>query len=214
MLMDMKYLHGKYMKSLVGVIQVGAHYGQEVSMYREIGCKNMILFEPLGEPFSRLTENAIPQTGENIRLYNIALGNREGTADMFVDTANSGMSSSILNPNLHVNNYPHIVFDKRATIKVSRLTTVVNSESINMDNYNLLSMDVQGYEMEVLKGAEELLPRIDYIITEVNTKELYSNCALLPEMDSFLQTRGFTRVETVMTDRDWGDALYVRNPNG
>jgi N-acetylglutamate synthase-like GNAT family acetyltransferase len=83
-----------------------------------------------------------------------------------------------------------------------------------MDNYNLLSMDVQGYEMEVLKGAEELLPRIDYIITEVNTKELYSNCALLPEMDSFLQTRGFTRVETVMTDRDWGDALYVRNPNG
>ena len=52
---------------------------------------------------------------------------------------------------------------------------------------------------------------IDYIYAEVNTKELYAGCAQLPELDAWLDARGFKRVEISMTGWGWGDALYVRN---
>ena len=65
-------------------------------------------------------------------------------------------------------------------------------------------MDVQGYELEVLKGGEHYLNNIDYIITEVNRDEVYDGCAKIEELDAFLQKYTFIRVETTWDGKTWG----------
>ena len=57
-------------------------------------------------------------------------------------------------------------------------------------------MDVQGYELEVLKGFGDKLKQIQYIYTEVSLKELYEQNILLSDLDKFLNINGFTRVST------------------
>jgi hypothetical protein len=61
------------------------------------------------------------------------------------------------------------------------------------------------------------------VYAEVNLDELYEGCALLPDLDAFLEDRGLTRVETRLwgsqhrDERDgetwfgWGDAVWVRS---
>ncbi len=56
----------------------------------------------------------------------------------------------------------------------------------------------------------DILSKIDYIYTEVNTDYLYKNIALLPELDDYLDKQGFKRVELSMTTFKWGDAFYIR----
>ena len=80
----------------------------------------------------------------------------------------------------------------------------------NKENYNFITIDVQGYELEVFKGGQETLKNIDYIITEVNRDELYENCARVEHLDDFLLQFDFQRVETNWEGETWGDAFYIK----
>lgn len=56
---------------------------------------------------------------------------------------------------------------------------------------DFLKIDVQGYELEVLKGAEQLLPSIEVILTEVNHIEIYRDAPLAAEVIDWLARRGY-----------------------
>ena len=77
--------------------------------------------------------------------------------------------------------------------------------------YNFLNIDVQGYELEVLKGATKTLENIDAMILEVNRDEVYENCPLIEDIDNFVGDIGFSRVAEMWQSVSWGDALYARN---
>ena len=81
---------------------------------------------------------------------------------------------------------------------------------ITFEHYNLINIDVQGYELNVFCGAKKVLEKIDYIISEVNRADLYKNCTKVEELDLFLKTYGFERVETSWVGNTWGDALYIK----
>lgn len=83
---------------------------------------------------------------------------------------------------------------------------------------DLLKIDVQGYELEVLKGASLMLSsgRIRVIVLEVNFAPLYERQASFEEISTFLQSNGFhlsclydfafsTRKELM-----WCEALFCR----
>ena len=53
------------------------------------------------------------------------------------------------------------------------------------------TIDVQGYELEVLKGSRETITNISGILTEVNRDELYSNCDRVEQLDDFLKNFDF-----------------------
>ena len=74
----------------------------------------------------------------------------------------------------------------------------------------MLNIDVQGYELEVLKGAGDILGCIQLMILEVNVAEVYENCVLVDELDEFLQGYNFQRVGTYWQSASWGDAIYVK----
>lgn len=203
MLLDLNKLKEKYDLKINGVLHIGAHYGQEFSIYKDMGIKNIIFFEPLPNVFKKLEENI----KDNAILINTALGNMVGNIDMNVETANQGMSSSILDPHLHKNQYPHIIFNNKVNVPITKLDLIMESYD---KTYNFICIDVQGYELEVFKGGEETLKNVDYIITEVNRDEVYKNCVKVDELDTFLSKFGFKRVETTWDGVIWGDALYIK----
>jgi hypothetical protein len=60
-----------------------------------------------------------------------------------------------------------------------------------------------------LKGAIKSIQHAKALYLEVNEKELYKNCGLITEIDTFLSNYNFKRVLTDMTQHGWGDALYI-----
>jgi hypothetical protein len=79
-----------------------------------------------------------------------------------------------------------------------------------MSEYDFWNFDIQGAELFALKGANTAIKYAKAIYLEVNTEEVYKGCALIGELDNFLDKHNFKRVITKMTEYGWGDALYIK----
>lgn len=206
MMLDMHSLINKYDMNITGVIHIGGHTGQEYDEYIKIETiKHIIFFEPDPFNFPKLEDKT--EHDDRVICINTALGPFECKVHMHRESGNNGQSNSLLEPHIHTQIYPGIVFDNRVEVDVQPLDRYETSDVLNFIN-----MDVQGGELNVLIGASETLKNIDYIITEVNKAELYKNCALIEDIDYYLSKYNFERVEEVW-DRDnpvWGDALYIK----
>jgi len=208
MLLDLNKLIEKYNLKINGVLHVGAHYGQEYDLYEKNNIKNLIFFEPVPETFNVLKKNL----DTKVILINKALGNTNGKISMNIETANNGQSSSILEPEIHLKQYPHIKFNNKIEVEIVKMDDFFKNEKyLNVYDYNMINIDVQGYELEVFKGSEETLKNIDYIVTEVNRDNVYRNCVLVDELDDFLNKFNFIRIETSWDGFTWGDAFYMKN---
>ncbi|NEO81470.1 FkbM family methyltransferase [Moorena sp. SIO4G3] len=203
--LDFEKIFQKYQLQIKGLIHIGAHYGQEYEIYQNYQIPNLVFFEPLSHNFEILQGHVV-NTTSNTRLFHKALGNENKKIKMYVERANQGMSSSILKPKKHLEQYPQIVFDSEEIVDMVRLDDILEDK----ENYNFIVIDVQGYELEVFKGSQETLKTIDYIITEINREELYENCARVEQLDEFLGEFDFKRVETNWEGETWGDAFYLK----
>ena len=202
MLLDFDHLVSKYEMKIKGVLHIGAHYGQEHNLYKRHGIENISYFEPLVSNFEKLNENI----NDGSSLYRVALGNENKKVSMFVETANQGMSSSILEPKIHLSQYPHIKFESTEEVDMRRLDDM----GINENDYNMIVIDVQGYEMEVFKGSTNFLNKIDYIFSEINNVHLYENGTLLPDLIDFLSKYNFKLVEENWAGETWGDGFFIK----
>jgi hypothetical protein len=121
-------------------------------------------------------------------------------------SSNEAQSSSILKPKEHLEHHPYVTFDGTEEVEVDIL------DDYDVSNANFMNIDVQGYELEVLKGGKKTLEHIDYVYCEVNRGEMYENNAMIDEVDEYLGSYGFERVETHWPETwyKWGDALYIK----
>ena len=204
MLLNLHKLVEKYKMNIRGVIHVGAHLGEEYSTYINIGIDDIIFIEPLPECFHVLELTF--KNDENVRLINRAAGSLKHEARIYKST-NQLASSSLLKPKQHLEQHPDVKFYyDDTTVKVDRLDNMLSPD----DDHNFLNMDIQGYELEALRGLGNLIHDIDYVLCEVNRKEVYEQCAQVEEIDEFLADFNFKRVETNWAGDSWGDALYIR----
>jgi len=202
MLLNLNAIVNKYNMKINGVLHIGAHFGEENNAYNDLGIQRRIFFEPLSSNFKVLKNNI----GENYTLMNIALGNDNKKISMNVETANNGQSSSILNPVLHLTQYPHIKFESTEEVEMKRLDDL----GIDLLGFNFINIDVQGYELEVFKGAEKTLHNIDYIMSEINRDELYQDCTRIEQLIDFLSPYGFELVEQTWDGGTWGDGFFIK----
>lgn len=203
MMISLKHIVGRYNLNITGILHIGAHYGEEYFSYREQGIENMIFFEPVKSNFNILAKGLLDC---DVTLYNLALGNEVGEKVMFIETVNHGQSCSVLEPDVHLKQYPNIVFNNREIVKIDKLDNI----SFDRKKYNMINIDVQGYELEVFKGAVETLKTINTIYTEVNFDNVYKDCCLVEDLDRFLGKFGFVRILTDAKPKTWGDALYLK----
>jgi FkbM family methyltransferase len=207
MLISFSNLLEKYNMNIRGVIHIGAHYGEEVKDYIDLNIKNLVFFEPLSNTLQILEDNLSKYADKShIQIFPYALGNEETDVEMYVSD-HGGMCSSILKPKIVLEQYPGIKFPKKETVKMIRL----DDAEIDIADYNFMNIDVQGYELEVLRGSEHTLKNIDYVYTEINVAEVYEDAPHVDKLDEFLSTYGFSRVETDLSGTTWGDAFYIKN---
>ena len=185
-----------------GIIHIGGHYGEELQDYIDNGIQNIMVFEPLNGNFNVLSDKAA-NLNANIEGFQVALGSKKGTATMYVSD-NEQQSSSILEPAIHLTHHPHVKFPTTEEVEVDLL------DEYDCKDYNFINMDVQGYELEVLKGATETLKQIKYVYCEVNRAEVYKKNAMVEEIDDFLGEYGMVRKQTDWAGDIWGDALYIK----
>jgi len=204
MLLSYASLVKQYGVNVTGVIHVGGHIGQEMETYKKNNVTNLIVFEPQKVPFQKLSAVVESVGFDNVTLINKALGNSCETVEMTCN--DDGLCSSILNPKHVLEQYPNIIFDRKETVEMVTMDSVIPENH----DFNFLNMDTQGYELEVLKGARKTLEKIDCVYTEVNNTEVYENNALIEEIDEFLKEYDMIRVETDWMGGTWGDAFYIR----
>ncbi len=211
MLLDFNKLMEKYQCKISGILQLGAHYGEELQIYEACKVPKVIFVEPVPDVFAKLQEFTksahIP-----VMNINVAVSNFNSKAEMFISDTNEGESSSLLEPKIHLTQYPTITFKEKITVPVKTVNFLMKSFG-EFSDVNLLYMDIQGGELRALKGATKLLPQIEYIYTEINRVELYEKCAQVEELDEFLAGFGFARVETSWAGETWGDAFYMKHPS-
>jgi FkbM family methyltransferase len=214
MLINFTKLKKKYDMNIKGIIHVGAHYGEEFREYLENHVQIIHAFEPVMSNLKVLRKN-IKKLKARIKIYPFALGSKKiNKKVIFLSDNNELQSSSFLKPKLHLIQHPNISFKKKEIVKVNKL------DNLNIKDSNYISIDVQGFELEVLKGSKKTLNRIDYIYCEVNTAETYSKNPLMIDIDKYLKKYNFKRVEIFFPTYkkyfffkkrySWGDALYIK----
>ena len=193
--------HSQHIKNLA---HVGAHLGQEVQIYKNVNIQNIHLFEPQKDVWEKLNENV--KNYENIITYNFALGSSTKTEKLFKTSSNNGASSSILKPKLHKEIQKNIKFEEVENIEIKRF------DELNISDINFLTIDVQGFELEVIKGFGDCLNQVDFIFSEINKKFLYENNVLIKDLDKYLGSNDFIRAATFWDPYlPYGDAFYIRS---
>jgi len=123
-----------------------------------------------------------------IRLHEVALGEKAGEAILHLSRSRD--SSSLLT----IGEDQARIFPK--TEEIGRTKVPVKC----LDDFSMewaeharvmLKLDVQGYELCVLKGAAETLRRCAYVYVECSEIQLYEGQALRSEVSAFLEDRGF-----------------------
>lgn len=186
-----------------GVIHVGSHRQEERHFYA-----TGLNVDPDRILWVDANESLCAQHPGTV---NAVLADVVGKEVDFIVTNNDGMSSSILELGLHASEYPECVETSRSRKTTTTLDVLVNDTlKMRSDAFDYLAMDVQGAELLVLTGAEEVLCHVNMVVTEISIVELYVGCCLLSDITDFLGKRGFVRESVVMETPTWGNAVFVR----
>lgn len=191
-----------------GIIHIGAHLMEERIDYTSNGLNNTIWVEANPKIASQI--DFVNYENSDERVFNFAISDFDDQI-VKLNVTNNGQSSSILELDKHKIHHPTIFVSEIIDVTTKRMDTLLNDNKIDINLYDFLNIDIQGLELLAMKSFGDLLNNIKYIYTEINTNSLYKDCALVGEIDEYLKIYGFKRVETSMTEFEWGDALYIKS---
>ena len=166
------------------IVDIGSNKGQFALLAIEVFPRATIFcFEPLKEPAARLRE----MLGAEIRLFETAIGPCEKEGIIHVSRRSD--SSSLLPLAKQAEVFPGTELKEQRVVPIAPLTKYLFPENIRSPA--LLKIDVQGYELEVLKGCESLLACFHYVYSECSFIELYRRQALAGDVILYLKDRNF-----------------------
>lgn len=192
------------------VLDVGANVGGYGNELRDRGYRGKIIsFEPVSTNYAELKQAAAHDADWEAK--NMALGAEDGQATINV----AHTMSSMLDKNKEEAGHQ---FDYERTEKVplARLDTLWPT-LISSSGRVHLKMDVQGFEMQVLNGAAQCLPKVAAVEIEFSLKPIYADQPSFDQMYGRLREAGFVmrQVWPHGTDGTTGDmadfdAILVR----
>ena len=191
---------------IFGSFHIGAHECEEIHFYNNLGLKleDIIWIDAISSKVNEATKRGIPN------VYNALITSKDDE-DIIFNISNNVQSSSVLEFGTHLQEHPLVVYVDKIKLKSITIDTFFERNNIDASKYNFWNFDIQGAELMALKGATQSIKYAKAIYLEVNEKELYKNCGLITEIDTFLLQYNFKRVLTNITQHGWGDALYIIN---
>ena len=196
------------------IFDVGAHEGKTVKKYLDLlpGAQ-LHAFEPSPHALGLL--RARFGADPRVTIHPVALSDQDGTAlinsNKFVDT------NSMLASDPRADNYwASGLLDTTERIEVRTSTLDAIAAQAGAKRIHLLKLDVQGYELTVLAGAEKLLREhtIDVVLCEIILAPTYQEQKPLFEYLRFFHERGYVLFSVHDLQRRDGqllqmDALFV-----
>ncbi|MCU0334651.1 MAG: FkbM family methyltransferase [Chitinophagaceae bacterium] len=169
------------------VIDVGANEGQFAKLARAVyPSAKIIAFEPIPKCYQQLLHHF--GSDENFIGFNVALGS-ESRERSFLVTDYSATSSFLRLATQHKHEF--LETGNASTITVSEKQFEELYEPDQIKSPCLLKIDVQGYELEVLRNNEGLLKNVHTILVETSFVEVYEGQSLFADVFLFLHERGF-----------------------
>lgn len=166
------------------LIDIGANKGQFSSLARYLFPDIAIhAIEPL-ESERRYFESVISQP---VTLYPTAVGAKSGEAQFFVTSRPD--SSSLFRPGVGQERAYGVVFESSIAVPVVRVSDLIEIERLRRPI--LMKLDIQGGELDALKGAESLLHFVDYIYCETTFVKLYDDQPLASDLAAYLIAMNF-----------------------
>lgn len=203
MLIDITNLITKYNLNINGILHIGAHLCEEKNKYEENNINNVLWIEG-----NTNIVNKVKDQNQNIYILNYLVGDKNEENCKF-NISNNGQSSSVLELGRHKILHPEVKYINHIYQNIYRLDYIYKKEKINENQYNFINLDIQGYELNALKGLGNILNNFEYVYTEVNKTKVYENCCLIEEIDEYLNDFNFKRVDTKWYN-EWGDAFYIK----
>jgi FkbM family methyltransferase len=168
------------------ILDIGANIGATVLRFAQLAPKGRVIgFEPNKKSFARLTENIGLNDRGNISVHNTGLGEKAEELRLFVvDETNPGMNRILNEPDATAN---ALAFE---TIRVERLDDFIDIEKL--ERTDLVKIDVEGFEHNVLKGADRLLSSFrPLLFIEIDDDNLLQNKSSARELVSLLMNQGY-----------------------
>ena len=172
----------KFTDKLSTLIDVGSNKGQFSILARLYFPKLYIYsFEPQLDQLNIQKQNL---GKKNIEYFNNALGSKNKKINFYITKRKD--SSSILHPHLKLQGYK-ITSVKQ--ILINSLDNILKKKKLKKNV--ILKIDTQGYELEVLKGANKLLSKVDYILCEVSHLNTYKKQVKSNKLIHYLNKKSF-----------------------
>lgn len=140
----------QFLKSGMTVLDIGAHHGLYTLLAsNRVGPHGRVFaFEPSPRELRRLRWNLLLNRCRNVSVVPFALGCSEGTAEFFVCLGQETGCNSLR---------PPVVNEPVSKVEVMTTTLDHYLERVGIDKVDFVKMDVEGAELDVLKGASRLL---------------------------------------------------------
>lgn len=201
---DSRFLNHLEPDKIKCIVEVGARYGDESIILSSLFKQSTVYaFECNPNTIDICKKNL--DKHDRIKFFDVGLGEVETTLPFYSFTKDNDGASSLFkridfNQTQHFSGY----------IQIKKLCDIVKNE--NIAHIDLLCMDVQGYELNVLKGCDAFLKNVKFVIMEepkqiINTQYLPNYCyskyigAPTPqEISGFMKKNNF--IEIVRIDEN------------
>ena len=195
------------------ILDIGGADGvTAIKLYEHFQNAKVRVFEPIPDNIAVLTKNIHGK--DAIELYPVALGSEKKETEMTITARIT--SSSLLDVNTRDLGNDYMSTQLKPQQKIRIKVDTVDSCMQAGDTVLLMKLDVQGYELEVLRGAVNTLRSTQLIMAEVQNHELYKGAPMYHDIDAFLHDNGFVLMDMIPSLREkmklmeW-DAIYANS---
>jgi FkbM family methyltransferase len=197
------------------LVDVGGADGTTASIFlQQLPSAKVIIFEPLKENLEQLKKKFLIEP--RVQIIDKAVGSKTGQALLHHAQRNTASSLYPLNQNIRDSIFSTMLEE---TGKMPVSVTTLDDVLSDYRSIGILKLDVQGFELEVLKGAVACLKNTTIIVLEVNNHDGYIGAPKYYVLDEFLRNAHFTLFDIFPSTKDtngqlkeW-DIIYVNNAN-
>lgn len=173
------------------VIDIGANTGQFAESLFDFNYHGKVIsFEPVSNCYKVLQKRA-KNNSNHIIAERCAIGDVD--QEIQINISDDSVFSSILNiSNEHIKIRPKSRIVKKEVVPLYRLDTIIDKYIPREETSILLKIDTQGFEKQVLAGAQKTIRRLSGIKIEIPLVPIYNDTEFMfYEIIDFMRTNGF-----------------------
>lgn len=175
---SLESLRGRGYQAAVAV-DVGAYEGEWTNGFLSVfPTAKVVMIEPQRSKRAVL-DSVIRQRGESVSIESTLLGAESGREVSFAEMETG---SSVFHERSRYNR----LFVPMVTQRLDDVLARAGGPPVDF-----LKLDVQGYELEVLKGAPETLRQTAFVLLEASLLRVNEGCPLLSDVVGFMSDAGF-----------------------